>query len=71
MASNGPWTQNELQTVMSHPIRELDGRILGVVGWGELGRGTARAAEAFGMRVVIANRRGDSPRAGGRRSRVV
>jgi hypothetical protein len=43
MVSNGSWTQNELQTVMSHPIRELDGRIFGVVGWGELGRGTARA----------------------------
>ncbi len=40
------------------PIRELQGRIFGVVGWGELGRGAARIAEAFGMRVVIANRRG-------------
>jgi glycerate dehydrogenase len=32
-----------------------------VVGWGELGRGAARVAEAFGMRVVIANR-GAGPR---------
>src|SRR6267154_1833359 len=47
---------------MRHPIRELDGRIFGVVGWGELGRGAARVAEAFGMRVAIANRRGESPR---------
>jgi len=46
--------------VLSHPIRELDGRIFGVVGWGELGRGAARIAEAFGMRVIIANRRGQS-----------
>jgi len=56
------WNQNELLTVLSHPIRELDGRIFGVVGWGELGRAAARAAEAFGMRVVVANRLGDSPR---------
>lgn len=62
LAGNGSWTQNEVLTVLSHPIRELNGRIFGVVGWGELGRGAARVAEAFGMRVVIANRRGESPK---------
>jgi glycerate dehydrogenase len=62
LVSNGSWNQNELLVVLSHPIRELDGRIFGVVGWGELGRAAARVAEAFGMRVVIANRRGESPR---------
>jgi glycerate dehydrogenase len=62
LVGNGSWNQNELLMVLSHPIRELDGRIFGVVGWGELGRGAARVAEAFGMRVVIANRRGESPR---------
>src|ERR1700679_682670 len=64
MAADGSWTRNEVLTAKSPPIRELDGRIFGVVGWGELGRGAARAAEAFGMRVAIANRRGDSPKAG-------
>jgi len=58
------WSRNEVDTVLSHPIRELDGRIFGVVGWGELGRATARVAECFGMQVVIANRRGESPRSG-------
>jgi glycerate dehydrogenase len=62
LVSNGSWTQNEVLTVLSHPIRELDGRAFGVVGWGELGRGAARVAEAFGMRVLIANRRGQPPR---------
>jgi glycerate dehydrogenase len=62
LVSNGSWTQDETHTVLSQPIRELDGRIFGVVGWGELGSGAARIAEAFGMRVVIANRRGASPR---------
>jgi glycerate dehydrogenase len=62
LVGNGSWNQNEVPTGFSHPIRELDGRIFGVVGWGELGRGAARVAEAFGMRVVIANRRGESPR---------
>jgi glycerate dehydrogenase len=62
LVSNGSWTQHETHTVLSQPIRELDGRIFGVVGWGELGSGAARIAEAFGMRVAIANRRGASPR---------
>lgn len=62
LAGNGSWSQNDVLTGLSHPIRELDGRIFGVVGWGELGRGAARVAEAFGMRVLIANRRGESPR---------
>jgi glycerate dehydrogenase len=61
LASDGSWTRNQVLTVLSPPIRELDGRIFGVVGWGELGRGAARIAEAFAMRVVIANRRGRSP----------
>jgi len=59
LAQNGSWTHNEVQTVLSHPIRELHGRIFGVVGWGELGRGAAKVAQAFGMKVVIANRRGE------------
>jgi glycerate dehydrogenase len=61
LVGNGSWTRNETHTVLSQPIRELDGRIFGVVGWGELGRGAARIAEAFGMRVVIANRPGGPP----------
>jgi glycerate dehydrogenase len=63
LVSNGSWSRDEVRTVLSQPIRELDGRIFGVVGWGELGRGTARIAQAFGMRVVIAKRRGASPAA--------
>jgi glycerate dehydrogenase len=63
MARSG-WTQNEALMVLAHPIRELRGRIFGVVGWGELGRGAARIAEVFGMQVFIANRRGTSPAPG-------
>ena len=61
LVRSGSWSQNEVLMVLAHPIRELSGRTFGVVGWGELGRGAARIAEAFGMRVVIAERRGASP----------
>jgi glycerate dehydrogenase len=61
LVEDGSWTQHEALTVLSYPIRELKGRVFGVVGWGELGRGAAAVAEAFGMRVVIANRRDRDP----------
>jgi glycerate dehydrogenase len=54
----GAWARGEERSVLAHPIRELAGRTLGVVGWGELGRGVAEVADAFGMRVIIANRPG-------------
>ncbi len=57
LTRDGSWAKTE-SAALAHPIRELQGRIFGVIGWGELGRGAARIAEAFGMRVIIANRRG-------------
>lgn len=59
LAKDGSWVRSETFTVLSLPIRELAGRTLGIVGWGELGRATAKPADAFGMRVVIANRAGN------------
>src|ERR1700733_2223400 len=64
LSQDGSWAKDEAAAVLSHPIRELQGRIFGVVGWGELGRGTARIAEAFGMQVRIANRPGSAPQSG-------
>ena len=39
-------------------VRELAGLRLGIVGYGTLGRAVARAAEAFGMEVLVAQRPG-------------
>jgi glycerate dehydrogenase len=50
---------------LRHPIRELNGRTFGVIGWGELGKGAARMAEAFGMRVIIGRPRGGAKGGGG------
>ncbi|MGB8326697.1 MAG: NAD(P)-dependent oxidoreductase [Steroidobacteraceae bacterium] len=59
LATDGSWGASPQFTLLSLPIRELRGRALGVVGWGALGRATARAAEtALGMRVLVANREG-------------
>ncbi len=64
LATGGSWVRNEPLLELRHPIRELQGRVFGVVGWGELGRGAARVAETFGMRVIIANRGGGPPAPG-------
>jgi glycerate dehydrogenase len=64
LSKDGSWARDEAGAVLSHPIRELTGRTFGVVGWGELGRGAARVAETFGMRVAIANRPGEPSQPG-------
>lgn len=61
---NGTWAANEEYAVLAYPIRELSGRTLGIVGWGELGRAVAARGEAFGMRVIVCARPGTAPAAG-------
>ena len=58
------WWTTAYQSLPDPPIRELAGRALGIVGWGELGRAVARIGEAFGMHVLIADRPGAAPQAG-------
>ena len=64
LCKDGSWAKDEMGAALSHPVRELQGRIFGVIGWGELGRGAARVAEAYGMQVKIANRPGGPPQSG-------
>ncbi len=62
---DGRWQRSPYFCLLDFPIRELAGRRLGVVGYGELGRGVARVAEAFGMEVLVAQRPGtEDPRSG-------
>jgi glycerate dehydrogenase len=56
------WASSTQFTMLRQPIRELNGRTFGIVGFGVLGRAVARTAEAFGMRVQIANRPGGERR---------
>ncbi|MDE2294663.1 MAG: glycerate dehydrogenase [Gammaproteobacteria bacterium] len=58
LAVDGSWAGSAQFTMLSLPIRELAGRTLGIVGWGELGRGVGSVARAFGMHVIVANRPG-------------
>jgi glycerate dehydrogenase len=55
---SGAWKESPQFCLLDYPIRELSGLTMGIVGLGELGSAVARMAEAFGMRVVVANRPG-------------
>jgi glycerate dehydrogenase len=58
LVRSGGWQKGEQFCRLDYPIRELMGRRIGIVGHGVLGKGVARAAQAFGMDVLVANRPG-------------
>jgi glycerate dehydrogenase len=65
LAVDGSWGRSPQFTMLDFPIRELTGRVLGIVGHGTLGRSVAQAAQAaLGMQIVIASRPGAERTAG-------
>lgn len=54
----GAWQQSAQFCLFDHPIRDLHGSTLGLMGSGSLGQGVATLAEAFGMTVWRAERKG-------------
>jgi len=62
----GDWQQADDFCMLTHPVRELSAMTLGIVGYGELGKGVARIAEAFGMQVLVSLRPGSSEQRDGR-----
>jgi glycerate dehydrogenase len=53
MAIDGTWSRSQHFTLLTHPLRELHGLTLGIVGY-----------SALGMKVLIANRPGEAAQAG-------
>lgn len=54
----GAWQRSGQFTLLDHPIRDLHGSTLGIVGAGALGRATGDLGRAFGMTVLYAGRKG-------------
>lgn len=56
---NGEWTNNEDWCFWKYPLIELAGKTMGIIGFGRIGQGTARIAQALGMKVLAydSNRR--------------
>jgi len=61
----GEWTANDDFCFWRTPQWELTGKTMGIVGFGRIGRCTAQAADAFGMRVLAADAVQEDPPAVG------
>lgn len=51
----GLWQRSEQFCFFTHPIGDLHGSTLGIVGEGAIGQGTAAIARGFGMKVLFAD----------------
>ncbi|ALG74499.1 glycerate dehydrogenase [Azospirillum thiophilum] len=60
----GAWQDGGQFTLLTHPIRDLHGSTLGIVGRGAIGQAVAGIARAFGMRVLFAGRKGEEAAGG-------
>lgn len=58
----GRWQQSEFFCLLDFPIEELTDKVLGIVGYGELGQAVAKTAACFGMQVRIAQRNAEDDR---------
>ncbi len=56
--AQGQWQKSPVFTLLTHPIYELKGKTLGIIGYGNIGRRVAQIANAFGMNVLVAKRPG-------------
>lgn len=52
------WQKAEQFCLFNHEIHDLHGSTLGLIGYGNVGAGVERLAQAFGMKVLIAEHKG-------------
>ena len=55
---NGEWQKAAQFCFFNHPINDLHGQKLGIIGEGVIGQGVANIARAFGMQVMFAAHKG-------------
>lgn len=60
--ANGQWQQDGRFCLLDLPLVDLEGKTLGIIGYGTIGQRVAQLAKAFGMTVLIAEHEGESPR---------
>ncbi|ROV61827.1 D-2-hydroxyacid dehydrogenase [Vibrio ponticus] len=56
--ADGEWQRKQQFCFFTHPIGDIAGATLGVIGSGELGQATATLAKALGMNIIFAERKG-------------
>ncbi|MGD8933218.1 MAG: 2-hydroxyacid dehydrogenase [Gammaproteobacteria bacterium] len=60
----GDWSRSRFFCLLDYPVRELAGKTIGIIGYGDLGKAVAHVAEAFGMQVLLAKRNQNDDRPG-------
>lgn len=53
---SGQWEKSLDFSFWNSPLIELEGKTMGIIGFGQIGRATAALAQAFGMSVLVCNR---------------
>ncbi len=53
---NGDWVKSIDFCYWNHPLMELSGKTLGIIGFGRIGQTVAKMAQAFGMKVLFYSR---------------
>ena len=55
---NGAWQKSTQFCLFTHPVQDLYGSTLGIMGNGAIGKSVAQIAAAFGMKVLLAEHKG-------------
>jgi len=50
---DGKWQQSKQFCWLSHPLHDIKGSTIGIIGYGSIGKSMAQLAESVGMRVLI------------------
>ena len=61
---NGEWSKSRDFCFWNYPLIELEGKTMGIIGFGRIGQAVADIAQAFGMKVLGYNGRKDNDRPG-------
>lgn len=56
----GRWEHSKDFSFWDYPLIELDGKTLGIIGYGKIGKRTGEIAKALGMRILAEKRRPDA-----------
>lgn len=54
----GEWQHSDDFCMLTHPVRELSAMTLGIVGYGNLGKGVEKIGKSIGMQVLVSARPG-------------
>ncbi len=60
LVKQGVWVNNKYFCLQNYKTMELAGKVLGIVGYGVIGKGVAKVAKALNMKVLAAERPGKS-----------